>query len=79
MSSEFSRLLQARHQARRRNRRAMVVVGLLLLALGYALLAVSPETESVWVLMRAFGGMACIVVGFGMAIVPLLSGWLTED
>ncbi len=79
MSSEFSRLLQTRHQSRKRSRRLMVVVGVLLLAVGYALLGVSPQTDSVWVLVRAFAGMACIVVGFGMAIVPMLTGWMSED
>ena len=79
MISEFSALSHARQRRRTTRRRIYIIVGLLLIALGYALMAVKPEAGSDWVLFRAFAGMACLVVGFGMAALPLLSSWTSGD
>ena len=70
MNSEFGELSQARYRARTKRRRFYVVVGLLLIALGYVLMAVSPDTPSNTALARVLGGLACIVIGFGLAILP---------
>lgn len=75
MNSEFSELSHTRYRKRSRRRRVYVIVGLVLIGAGYALMAVSPETSANWALTRAMAGMACIVVGFGMAVLPLLSSW----
>lgn len=75
MNTEFGELSQARYRSRAKRRRVYVVLGLLLIALGYALMAVSPQTSANWALTRVMVGLACIVVGFGMAILPLLSQW----
>ena len=75
MNSEFGELSQARYCARTKRRRFYVVVGLLLIALGYVLMAVSPDTPSNTALARVLGGLACIVIGFGLAILPLLAQW----
>lgn len=75
MNSEFSELSHTRYRKRSRRRRVYVIVGLVLIALGYALMAVSPDSSAHWALARAMAGMACIVVGFGMAVLPLLSSW----
>jgi uncharacterized membrane protein len=75
MNSEFGELSQARYRARTKRRRFYVVVGLLLIALGYVLMAVSPDTPSNTALARVLGGLACIVIGFGLAILPLLAQW----
>jgi hypothetical protein len=56
-----------------------VAIGLVLIVVGYFLMAVEPGTPSDWVLARAMGGLACIVVGFGMAILPLLTQWTTGE
>lgn len=79
MNSEFGELSQARYRSRAKRRRVYVVAGLLLIALGYVLMAVSPQTSSNWVLTRVIAGLACIVIGFGMAILPLLSVWTNGE
>ncbi len=79
MISEFSALSHARQRKRTNRRRIFIIVGLLLIALGYALMAVKPDAASDSVLVRAFAGMGCLVVGFGMAVLPLLSSWTSGD
>jgi len=79
MISEFSALAHARQRKRHTRRRIYVIVGLLLIALGYALLAVGPKASPDWALTRAFAGMACVVVGFAMAVMPLLSSWTSGE
>lgn len=79
MTSQFSELSHARHRSRTTRRRVYVVVGLLLIGLGYALMGISPQSSVDWALARAFAGMACIVVGFGMAVLPLLSSWTSGE
>jgi hypothetical protein len=46
--------------------------GLLILIGGYALLAVSPETPSDWLMIRVFAGFGALIVGFVVAILPIL-------
>jgi hypothetical protein len=75
MNTEFGELAQAQYRARHVRRRIYIVIGLILIVAGYSLMAVSPSTSSDWALVRAVGGLACIVVGFGMAILPLLAHW----
>ncbi|MBU3898051.1 MAG: hypothetical protein KJ614_03845 [Gammaproteobacteria bacterium] len=65
--------LRTRYRARTVRRRLTIAVGLLLLLAGYALLAVSPDTPSDWVLFRVFAGFALLFIGFGVAVLPLLS------
>lgn len=65
--------LRVRYRAKSIRRRVTIGIGLLLLLAGYALLAVSPETPSQWVLIRVFAGFALLFVGFGVAILPILS------
>lgn len=79
MNSEFGELSQARYRARTKRRRVYVVLGLLLIALGYVLMAVSPDTPANTALARVLGGLACIVIGFGLAILPLLSQWSSGE
>jgi hypothetical protein len=47
-------------------------IGLLILIGGYALLAVSPETPSDWLMFRVFAGFGALMVGFVIAILPIL-------
>ena len=79
MNTEFGELAQAQYRARHGRRRVYIVIGLILIAVGYMLMAVSPSTSSDWVLARAMGGLACIVVGFGMAVLPLLAHWTSGE
>lgn len=65
--------LRVRYRARTRRRRLTIAIGLLILLAGYALLAVSPDTPSQWALFRVFAGFAMLFIGFGIAVLPLLS------
>jgi hypothetical protein len=49
-----------------------MLVGLAILVSGYALLAVRPDTPSDWLMIRVLAGFGALVVGFGVAILPLL-------
>jgi dipeptide/tripeptide permease len=71
--------LRTRHRVRTARRRITVVIGFILLAAGYALLAVSPTTSSEWALIRVFAGFALLFIGFGLAILPLLSRLTSGD
>ena len=44
----------------------MILIG------GYALLAVSPDTPSDWLMIRVFAGFGALMVGFVVAILPIL-------
>ena len=65
--------LRTRYRVRTARRRLTIIVGLLLLLAGYALLAVSPDTPSEWVLLRVFAGFGLLFVGFGIAVLPILT------
>lgn len=71
--------LRVRFHARINRRRWRIVIGLLILAAGYALLAVSPDTPSDWVLFRAFAGFVLLFVGFVVAVVPLIARLTGSD
>lgn len=71
--------LRVSYHSRTKRRRWRIAIGLLILVAGYALLAVSPDTASEWVLFRAFAGFALLFVGFGVAIIPLLSRLTGSD
>ena len=47
-------------------------IGLMILIGGYALLAVSPDTPSDWLMIRVFAGFGALMVGFVVAILPIL-------
>lgn len=65
--------LRTRHRVRTVRRRLTIAVGLVLLLAGYALLAVSPDTPSEWVLLRVAAGFGLLFVGFGVAVLPILT------
>lgn len=79
MNSEFGELAQARYRTRTKRRKVFIVVGLLLIALGYLLMAVSPDTSTGWALFRVMAGLGCIIGGFGMAVLPLIAHWTQAD
>ena len=60
-------------------RRATIVLGIFVLMAGYALLAVSPDTPSDWVLIRVAAGFVLLFIGFGLTILPLLTRTLSGD
>ncbi|MDD5030537.1 MAG: hypothetical protein PHH58_13740 [Rhodoferax sp.] len=66
-------LLARRHRARLVRRRVTVIIGLGILLCGYAMLAVSPDTPSEWVLIRVVTGFGFLFVGFAIAVLPMLS------
>lgn len=65
--------LRIQYRGRTWRRRLTIVAGLLMLAAGYALLAISPDTPSQWVLMRVAAGFALLFIGFAVAVLPILS------
>lgn len=65
--------LRHRHRVKMARRRLTVVIGLCILMAGYAMLAISPDTASEWVLIRVVLGFGFLFVGFAIAIVPMLS------
>ena len=65
--------LRVRYRAKSIRRRITIGIGLLILLAGYALLAVSPDTASEWVMIRVFAGFALLFVGFGVAVMPILA------
>lgn len=65
--------LRTRYRVRTARRRLTIAIGLVLLLAGYALLAVSPDTPSEWVLLRVFAGFGLLFVGFGVAVLPILT------
>jgi len=70
---------KAHHRARIRSRKITRVIGLLTMLFGYALLAIYPDTPLEWVLLRLALGFACLLIGFGLAIVPWLGRFLGDD
>ncbi len=69
-----------RYLAHLRKRRISILVGILVMALGYMLLAISPDTSMDWVLVRVVLGFIFVLVGFMMSVVPLLGGLIgTKD
>jgi MFS family permease len=79
MNSEFSELSHSKYRKRRTRRRVYLVFGLLLMVAGYLLMGVAPDAKQEWALTRAVVGLGCIVVGFGLAILPLLSTWTSGE
>ncbi len=65
--------LTERYRTRVVRGRITIAIGMLILIAGYALLAVSPDTPSEWVLVRVFLGFALLFVGFAVAVMPLLA------
>jgi hypothetical protein len=79
MNSEFSELSHAKYRRRKTRRRLYIVAGLMLMGAGYYLMGVTPDSKMDWALTRAVAGLGCIVVGFGLAILPLLSTWTNGE
>lgn len=71
--SEQEQRVLARHRRNALRERGMQYLGGALLLSGYALLAVSPETPTEWVLLRVAFGFGLLFGGFGLAIMPWLS------
>jgi hypothetical protein len=65
----------ARRRARQRWR---IGLGLVAMGSGYALLAVSPETPSEWLMPRVVLGFVCLLGGAGAALSPLLERLLQQ-
>lgn len=71
--------LRQRHIVKVARRRLTVVIGMCILIAGYALLAVSPDSASEWVLIRVVAGFAFLFIGFAVAILPMLSRLTGDD
>ena len=79
MASPPQKTLLQRQRSKSVRRRVSLIVGLCLLITGYALLAVSPNTPTDWVMLRVVGGGALLFVGFATAISPFLAGLVGDD
>jgi len=79
MASPPQKTLLQRQRSKSVRRRVSLIVGLCLLITGYALLAVSPNTPTDWVMLRVVGGVALLFVGFATAISPFLAGLVGDD
>ena len=79
MASPSQKALLQRHSRRSARRRVALIVGLCLLFTGYALLAVSPDTPTDWVVARVVAGFALLFVGFAAAISPFLARLVGDD
>lgn len=73
MPDSHSDHLRHRHRLKMVRRRVTVVIGMCILIAGYAMLAISPDTASEWVLIRVVLGFGFLFVGFAVAILPMLS------
>ena len=72
-------ILRKRGVAVTRGRRIRSVAGLASLFLGYALLAVSPDTPADWLMARVVLGFVCLFAGFVLAVVPFLNRSVGDD
>lgn len=79
MNTAFGELAQARERRQRRWVRLSIVCGLVLMVLGYMAMAVPPETELGWALLRVGVGLSCIMAGFGLCAWPLLARWTSSE
>lgn len=70
--SEYRQELRKRKSRHILRQKITTWIGLLILIGGYALLAVSPDTPSDWLMIRVFAGFGALMVGFVIAILPIL-------
>ncbi len=70
--SEYRQELRKRKSRHIMRQKITTWIGLLILIGGYALLAVSPDTPSDWLMIRVFAGFGALMVGFVIAILPIL-------
>ena len=70
--SEFRQELRKRKSRHVLRQKITTWIGLMILIGGYALLAVSPDTPSDWLMIRVFAGFGALMVGFVVAILPIL-------
>jgi hypothetical protein len=73
MPIDTTAILRAHKRKVRARQRIQEIVGMCILLSGYAMLAVSPETPSDWLLIRVGGGFVALLAGFGLAILPILT------
>lgn len=58
---------------RKSKRRGQQLLGILMLMLGYMSLAVTADTDTMWLLFRVVAGFALLFVGFALAIGPIIA------
>jgi hypothetical protein len=73
MKIDTNEILRAHKQKVATRQRIQEVIGFVILLSGYALLAVSPDTPSDWLLIRVVLGFGALFTGFGLAILPILT------
>lgn len=73
MTREIQAIRDAHKKQLAKGQRIREVIGILILFSGYALLAVSPDTPSDWLMVRVVAGFCALFAGFGLAILPILT------
>ena len=79
MTIETTEILRAHKKKTAARRRVQEVIGFIILLSGYALLAVSPDTPSDWLLIRVVSGFIALLAGFVLAILPFLTRLTGSD
>lgn len=73
MNIDTNEILRAHKKKVATRQRLQEVFGFVILLSGYALLAVSPDTPSDWLLIRVVLGFGALFTGFGLAVLPILT------
>jgi len=79
MTIETTEILRAHKKKTAARQRVQEVIGFVILLSGYALLAVSPDTPSDWLLIRVVSGFVALLAGFVLAILPFLTRLTGSD
>ena len=73
MKIDTNEILRAHRKKVATRQRIQEVIGFVILLSGYALLAVSPDTPSDWLLIRVVVGFGALFAGFALAVLPILT------
>ncbi|NBT55542.1 MAG: hypothetical protein EBT05_11925 [Betaproteobacteria bacterium] len=79
MKIDANEILRAHKKKMAARQRVQEVIGFVILLSGYALLAVSPETSSDWLLIRVVSGFIALFAGFVLAVLPFLTRLTGSD
>ena len=79
MNIDTNEILRTHKKKTAARQRVQEVIGFITLLGGYALLAVSPDTPSDWLLIRVVTGFIALFAGFVLAILPFLTRLTGSD
>jgi hypothetical protein len=79
MNIDTNEILRAHKKKTAARQRVQEAIGFITLLTGYALLAVSPDTPSDWLLIRVVTGFVALFAGFVLAVLPFLTRLTGSD